>query len=246
MEDIIRNLEEELRALDKQKYEIDQRIHKLDDQERGIIRKNHPNRGQNKRSRDVSREEKTERREDSDNKRTRVSSSIISSRETGKSTVKPKVTSAIVSTTPVPQVGEKPRPSLDTSNKESKSRNRKLFGVLVTTLNQFKTDIAKKSEAVQRREELEQKIETKVAQEEHNFFEQQKKVLEEGKEKEFALREEIKKQQQEKELQVLSLKWQYHRDQLSNFYKTEAKPTIYYKEATKSNQNSEIEKSQRG
>jgi len=144
---------------------------------------------------------------------------------------KPKLTSAIVSSTPIPVVGEKPRPSLDTSGEETKKRSRNMFTMLVGTLQSFKNDISNKSEADQRREELEQKIQTKVKEEAENFKEEQRRILLEQKEKEQVLRDEIKQQQEQKELQLLNLKWDNHRSELSAFLKTEAKPAIYYRPA---------------
>jgi hypothetical protein len=76
----IQKLEEELKSLGKQRDETEHRLGKLESQERALHRKNNPNR-QNKRSRDseVSREERNYDKEDPEhNKRSRVSSSIIS------------------------------------------------------------------------------------------------------------------------------------------------------------------------
>ncbi len=94
---------------------------------------------------------------------------------------------------------EKPRPALNTNDKESKSRNRKMFGVLQGTLQQFRTQIDKKADALTKRQELEQKIDQKVTQEREGYVEQQKR----DKEKQLALREQLKKQQEQKELELL-------------------------------------------
>jgi len=189
-------------------------------------RSNFNNRGANDRDREGN------------NKPTRLSSVVSGQRPSARDSTtnrvkeepkKPKLTSAIVSSTPIPVVGEKPRPSLDTSSEETKKRSRKLFGVLVGTLKSFKTEIGKKSEAEQRREELENKVQQKVREEQETFKEEQRRTLQEDKEKELALREEIRQQQEQKELELLNLKWDNHRNQLTPYLKTEAKPPIYYK-----------------
>jgi len=144
---------------------------------------------------------------------------------------KPKLTSAIVNSNPIPVVGEKPRPSLDTSSEETKKRSRNMFGMLVGTLKSFKTEINQKSEAEQRREELEQKVQQKVKEDQETFKEEQRRLLNEQKEKELALREEIRLQQEQKELELLNLKWDSHRSLLSAYIKTTAQPSLYWKPA---------------
>jgi len=172
-----------------------------------------------------------ESRDSRDSRNVREFRETHSNRNNREEPRKPKLTSAIVSSTPIPVVGEKPRPSLDTSGEETKKRSKNMFTMLVGTLQAFKNEISNKSEADQRREELEQKIQTKVKEEAENFKEEQRRVLQEQKEKEQAVRDEIKQQQEQKELELLNLKWDSHRNQLSAFLKTEAKPAIYYRPA---------------
>jgi len=191
-------------------------------------RSNFNNRGSNDRERE------------SNNRPTRLSSIVTGQRsnpreshssKTKEEPKKPKLTSAIVSSNPIPVVGEKPRPSLDTSSDETKKRSRKLFNVILGTLKSFKTEISNKSDAEQRREEVEQKVQLKVKEEQENFKEEQRRALQEMKDKHLALREEIRQQQEQKELELLNLKWDIHRSQLSAYLKTEARPPIYYKPA---------------
>jgi len=197
----------------------------------------------------------SERERETQNRSSRLSSVVTGQRSGGNRDLKdsysnrtnkeeprkPKLTSAIVSSTPIPIVGEKPRPSLDTSSEETKKRSKNIFGVLVGTLKSFKNEISKKSEAEQRREELEQKVQMKVKEEAESFKEEQRRVLQEQKDKELALREEIKQQQEQKELELLNLKWDNHRNQLASFFKTEAKPAIYYKPAKEDFDKSKME-----
>jgi len=142
---------------------------------------------------------------------------------------RPKLNSALGAHNPIPSFGEKPKPALDSSSEEMKSRNRKLFGVMVGTLQQFKSQIQRKTEADQRREQMQQKVEQRVKTEEATLKEDQRRQLAEQKAKELAAREEIKLLQEQKELELLNLKWGNHRSQLSVYLKTEAKPCIYFK-----------------
>jgi len=194
-----------------------------------------------KRSSTNNDRERTEK--ETNNKPTRLASVVTgqrssvrdsqhtSSRTNREELKKPKLTSAIVSPNPFPVDGEKPRSSLDTSSEETKTRSRKLFGVLVGTLKSFKNEINKKTEAEQRREELEHKVQQKVKEEHETFKEEQRRAFQEQKEKELALREEIKQQQEQKELELLNLKWGNHRTELSFFLKTKTEPPIYYRPA---------------
>jgi len=256
----IHTIEEELKALQKQRQEVEQRLKGLESKkpQEGHLKgkesgNNRSGAGSNKRLREErepystsNRREPVDRNRNADNdhlsKKSRLSSVVSKQGDSrndrerhrekdrdSSTSGKPKLTSAIVSTNPVPVVGEKPRPSLNTNSTEAKSRNKKLFGVILGTLNSFKSDITKKSQSSVRREELEQKVQAKVIQEQENFVELQRRNLQEEKEKELALREDIKKKQEEKELELLTLKWQQHRNQLSNFIRTETKPYIYYR-----------------
>jgi len=65
----------------------------------------------------------TRDRENRDNKDR--DSHVSRNRETKDEPKRPKLTSAIVSSTPIAVVGEKPRPSLDTSGEETKKRSKK-------------------------------------------------------------------------------------------------------------------------
>jgi len=126
--------------------------------------------------------------------------------------------------------GSDKRPSLDTNNEETKRRSKNLFNrALMGTLKQFKTESEAKTEAEQRRQELELKIQQKVKDEQEKSIEDQKRAFQEQKEKELALRVEVTQLLEQKALELLNLKWDHHRDQLAPFLKTEAKPPIYYK-----------------
>jgi len=122
------------------------------------------------------------------------------------------------------------RPTLDTNNLSDVRRSKNLFNrALMGTLKQFKSESDAKTEAEQRRLEKEQKIQQKVKEEQEKSIEEQKRAFQEQKEKELALKEEVQQLLEQKQLELLNLKWDHHREQLSQFLKTEAKPPIFYK-----------------
>jgi len=126
---------------------------------------------------------------------------------------------------------KKPTPSLESSGKD-KQRNKKLFGALLLgTLQSFKKDLNKNksTETAKRRVELEHKVEQKVQQDQEQFLQQQRRAIEEQKEKEQKARNDIKQKQEEIENKLLVMKWKRHHEELSHFTKTETKPCIFYK-----------------
>jgi len=117
---------------------------------------------------------------------------------------------------------------LNVEDGKLKERNKKMFGFLLGTLQQFKKDMSVKSEAHSRREQIEMKVEAKVVEEQDKLIEQHKQLLVEKKQKAEALKEAIRKKEEEKEQQLLTLQWKRHRQLLSNFIKTKTQPSIFY------------------
>jgi len=240
----ISSLESELQSLYKQRDQVEYRLRGLESKERNLTKKRGLSSSSsfNSDNRDIGskrpRDERSLKNDIDTNKKPRLSSVVATDREEkDKEREKdrhPKVTSHIVTSNPVAVAGEKPRASLKSG--PEKLRNKKLFGTLLMgTLQSFKNDVSKKTQAALRRQELEQKVENKVMQEQEQEAETQKRQLEEEKAKETALREEIRKNQLEKEKELLRVKWESHKTQLSKFIKTEAKPHLYYKEVVPTN-----------
>jgi len=232
-------LESELQSLYRQRDQVEYRLRGLESKERNQAKK----RGERVSTRDSSskraRDDRPliDRNETEPNKKPKLSSAVVTNDREMKDAVerekekeKPKVTSSIVTSNPIPVIGEKPRPALKSEHPD-KVRNKKLFGaLLVGTLQSFKKQLSHKTQATIRREELEQKVESKVMHEQEQEVETQKRVLQEEKSKELTLKEEIRKNLQEKEKELLRLKWESNRNQLSKFIRTETKPHLYFRE----------------
>ena len=108
----------------------------------------------------------------------------------------------------------------------SEQRNKRIFGVILGTLKQFKTEDKERSSTVQaqNRKELEQKVEEKKAEE-------LKKILEERK------RLEKEKSRQTRSIQILEEKiritenfelWKKNQMSLMKSIRTKAKPYVFY------------------
>jgi len=235
-------LQEELKELENQRFNVESRLRELESKERFEIGRaagrqigaagNRPNkrpreefdvRGRQDRDRERDRDRDREGRrtndseEDYPNKR-RFTSSIVPH----------KVTSAIVK--PAATLADsKPTPTLELNNNaDIKKRNKKMFGMLLGTLQQFKKDQGQKSDVEQRRLEIEHKVENKVEQERGELLEKHKKILHEQKERELSLADEIRKKQEQTELALLEHKWAKHKTLVANFTHTKAAPFIYY------------------
>jgi len=241
----VASLEIELQSLYKQRDQVEYRLRGLESKERNLIKKRGlSSSSSNSNTNNISKRERDDRsikNEIDSNKKPRLSSVVTNEREEKdkekdkEKEKQPKVTSHIVTSSPA---SEKPRTSIKSGT--DKLRNKKLFGTLLMgTLQSFKSDASKKTQASLRREELEQKVESKVMQEQEHEAETQKRQLEEEKTKEAALRDEIRKSLLEKEKEFLQLKWDSHKIQLSKFLKTETKPEIYYREVVPNMNNKE-------
>lgn len=141
----------------------------------------------------------------------------------------PKVSSTVVSVAPVSSTPES-KPTKTTGDETTRTRTRNLLGkLLVGTLNQFKQDISQKSEVQARREEIEHRIDEKFSVERQQELEKAKQALEEHKERANAIREILRKKEEEHQVQNLSSLWAKHEQQLLSFIKTkEGGHVIYY------------------
>eukprot|EP01114_Cavostelium_apophysatum_P006586 TRINITY_DN1796_c0_g1_i2.p1 TRINITY_DN1796_c0_g1~~TRINITY_DN1796_c0_g1_i2.p1 ORF type:complete len:304 (+),score=71.00 TRINITY_DN1796_c0_g1_i2:196-1107(+) len=236
----IKALENELKDLSKKRAEVETRLRGIESKGRGgnrllggrdqgNTRGSILDRTSIKRTRD-DRNDRRANQTDSHSRKVDDGDNRKSAREEEPVDKKPRLSSAVVSANPVAVVGEKPRPTLDLDKPEEKSRTRKLFGnLLLGTLNKIKTESTHKSQAVLRREEIDRKINAKVIEETKESVESRRRNAEEEKQKEIALREEIKQKQQEKQAQLLQLKWDLQHEQLGKWKKTETKPFIYFR-----------------
>jgi pinin len=232
-----RQLEQELRELEKQRLDVEQRLKELESKERFESGGRQIGRG-NKRGCDDSHEPRgrpdisrdfRSRPDSFPNKRRLTSSFGINNNNNNFSIdlKTPKITSTVVKVA-AEKPSERPAVSSDLNNEEIKKRNRKMFGVLLGTLQQFKKETEEKSELDQKRMEIDQKVQSKVDQERNELLERHKRIIAEQKERELALAEEIRKKQEEKETALLEHTWSQHRALLARFHKTRAKPPVYF------------------
>lgn len=206
----IEELELELANLKKERSQVENRLKEFEQKEKLFQPRTH---FRPKRDRELGTSQ------ENPSKRMRSSTQTVRDEKEDK----PKITSAIVSTSGTDEKATR------VNDERMKQRNARMFGSLLGHLKQFKTDLEKKSDAILRREEIEQKVTEKVIKEQEALLEKQKQEHEERKAKEMLLRDDIKMKQEEKELRLLNLKWQIHHSELEGFLKTETKPPIYYR-----------------
>eukprot|EP01102_Stenamoeba_stenopodia_P001754 TRINITY_DN11595_c0_g1_i2.p1 TRINITY_DN11595_c0_g1~~TRINITY_DN11595_c0_g1_i2.p1 ORF type:complete len:340 (+),score=123.52 TRINITY_DN11595_c0_g1_i2:85-1020(+) len=208
----------ELRAVEKKKHEIEKTF-----KEPSRDRRDDKKRNRREFDRDDSRDRKRERMGD-----LRRSGGDSWRDRNDADDDKPKVSSTVVSVAPVSNASES-KPTKTTGDETTRTRTRNLLGkLLVGTLNQFKQDISQKSEVIARREEIEHRIDEKFSAERQQEMEKAKQALEEHKERANAIREILKKKEEEFQVQHLSSFWAKQEAQLSSFIKTKEGPSIYY------------------
>jgi len=144
-----------------------------------------------------------------------------------------RLNSTIVSARPLPPSmignhdnGERVTPLVEEANNnpEIKKRNKQMFGVIVGTLQKFQ----KETTTREARKQIEEKVDKKLTEQQEKFREQQKKQLQEQREKHLAEMAEIRKAQEEKEIEFLKKTWTRHHAYLSHYIKTTATPSIFY------------------
>jgi hypothetical protein len=113
---------------------------------------------------------------------------------------------------------------------EVMARNRKMFSVLLGTLNTFKESLhaQEQSETVRRRKEIEAKVQFKVMQEHEQILDQQRKELQAEKARELARKEELDRLLSEKELALWKITWDQNATQRNRFMKTQTSPAVYF------------------
>ncbi|ORE05085.1 hypothetical protein BCV72DRAFT_4307 [Rhizopus microsporus var. microsporus] len=115
------------------------------------------------------------------------------------------------------------RPRLDMTE-AGRDRNKRLFGVLLGTLNKFKDDTQNTSEVDKRRREINQKLQEKLDLE--------KKAMAERTEARKLEKERMEQMKRQEEERILAEKRELFEVQqkkvLANFLKTTTEPVLYY------------------
>ncbi|KAG2187421.1 hypothetical protein INT44_005109 [Umbelopsis vinacea] len=130
------------------------------------------------------------------------------------------------------EIGKRPR--LDMSQ-DGQRRGKRMFGVLMGTLNKFKTDTSNKTTAEKHREEIETKLKEKLERERSELAVKVKK----DKEEHFERIQERKRQSQREITQKMELTNAKHKVHLSNFIKTRTEPQLLFRPAKLSEEQTE-------
>ncbi|XP_065057914.1 pinin-like [Rhopilema esculentum] len=106
----------------------------------------------------------------------------------------------------------------------TKSRNRRMFGFLVGTLQRFKEDTRQKTRGEKKREEIEKKLEEKAAQEKQELITQKRELFQARREKQ----QELKFLETKMENAVLKEEILEHNKHLGNFIRLKCNPPLFY------------------
>ncbi|KAG1469826.1 hypothetical protein G6F56_003036 [Rhizopus delemar] len=119
---------------------------------------------------------------------------------------------------------EQPKKPRLEDNEAGRRRNKRLFGVLLGTLNKFKDDTEQTSEVDKKRREINQKLQDKLDLE--------KKALVEKMEARKLEKERLEQMKREEEEKIIAEKKDLFEIQqkriMAKFLKTTTKPTLYY------------------
>ncbi|XP_070578435.1 pinin-like [Ptychodera flava] len=113
------------------------------------------------------------------------------------------------------------------ADKKGMQRNRRMFGLLMGTLQKFKADATQKTQKDKRRHDIENKLEEQAQREKKAVAMERIELFQERKSKQ----KELNKLQRLMELAQMQEEWDAHNRNLCNFIRTKSKPHIFYKPA---------------
>ena len=138
---------------------------------------------------------------------------------------RPTVQSSVVVT--APKVADEPPPEPPKEDATMKKRNKRMFGLLLGTLKQFKQDSAMKTETESKQEEKLIQVEEKVQREKEEIIERKKDLIQTRQGKRLELQElEFKIAMTE-----LNQDLKTHYDNFTGFIQLKSTPCIFYKPA---------------
>ncbi|KAL1564682.1 pinin-like [Salvia divinorum] len=122
------------------------------------------------------------------------------------------------------------------------SRNKRMLGQLLGTLERFRKDDVKLSgtEAYMRRSDSLKRAEQRAREESEKLRLQEREQIAEKRKRDLTLRARIAAKAEEKNMELLFLRWSEHHKKLGNFIRTKAEPPIYYSFATPLDQDASL------
>ncbi|MCD7449805.1 hypothetical protein HAX54_001542 [Datura stramonium] len=125
-----------------------------------------------------------------------------------------------------------PVPRVLPKNEDPKlvSRNKRMLGQLLGTLEKFRKEDMKLSgtEAYMRRSDSLKRAEQRAREESERLRQQEREQLDEKLKRDLTLRARLAAKAEEKRLELLFLRWSEHHKKLANFIRTKAEPPIFY------------------
>ncbi|EDO44058.1 predicted protein [Nematostella vectensis] len=134
---------------------------------------------------------------------------------------KPSIQSSVVATAAPVRLKREP---VIADDAKTKSRNRRMFGMLLGTLQKFKQDSVSHSDKEKRREEINKKLEEKEAKEKEEMATQRRDLYNARRAKQA----ELKRLEWKVELTAMQEEWDQNSLHLCNSIKTKATPPIFY------------------